>query len=228
MRRVIVEQIDALAELNRIVARHGRAIDTVQPPRASVREEGIAAVASATGLRGSPARSDFAGLGRVEAPRWPEPRQPESRQSSNDGWLHDVLNRAGRDEEPPREREDYDRAPAERPVVSSIDSISLDIARMVDHDAAVDLWEQRQRGEPVSPDRQLYTAEGQQTFEEIRRKYRADREFRTTVDRYIAEFERLLDEVAQDDRGLAVAHSYLTSETGKVYTMLAHAAGRLN
>jgi hypothetical protein len=34
--------------------------------------------------------------------------------------------------------------------------------------------------------------------------------------------------VAQDDRGSAVAHSYLTSETGKVYTMLAHAAGRLD
>src|SRR5262249_32829034 len=31
MRRVIVEQIDALAELNRIVARHGRGMDAVEP-----------------------------------------------------------------------------------------------------------------------------------------------------------------------------------------------------
>ena len=28
------------------------------------------------------------------------------------------------------------------------------------------------------------------------------------------------------DRGQAMARTYLTSETGKVYTMLAHAAGR--
>ena len=33
MRRVIVDQIEALAELNRIVARHGRGIDAVEPAR---------------------------------------------------------------------------------------------------------------------------------------------------------------------------------------------------
>ena len=33
MRRVIVDQIEALAELNRIVARHGRSLDTVEPVR---------------------------------------------------------------------------------------------------------------------------------------------------------------------------------------------------
>ena len=37
MRRVIVDQIEALAELNRIVARHGRGIDAVEPPDARVR-----------------------------------------------------------------------------------------------------------------------------------------------------------------------------------------------
>ena len=64
------------------------------------------------------------------------------------------------------------------------------------------------------------------TFDEIRKKYRSDREFKQTVDRYIGEFERLLEEVSRDDRGQVVARTYLTSETGKVYTMLAHAAGR--
>jgi len=49
-----------------------------------------------------------------------------------------------------------------------------------------------------------------------------------TVDRYVSEFERLLDEVSRDDRGQVVARTYLTSETGKVYTMLAHAAGRFD
>ena len=40
------------------------------------------------------------------------------------------------------------------------------------------------------------------------------------------EFERLLNEVSEDERGQATARNYLTSDTGKVYTMLAHAAGR--
>ena len=37
MRRVIVDQIEALAELNRIVARHGRSLDTAEPRRAGSR-----------------------------------------------------------------------------------------------------------------------------------------------------------------------------------------------
>ena len=59
------------------------------------------------------------------------------------------------------------------------------------------------------------------------RKYRSDRNFKQTVDRYITEFERLLDEVARDERGASLLRNHLTSETGLVYTMLAHAAGRL-
>jgi hypothetical protein len=38
----------------------------------------------------------------------------------------------------------------------------------------------------------------------------------------------LLEEVSRDARGQVVARTYLTSETGKVYTMLAHAAGRFD
>ncbi|MGA8956679.1 MAG: hypothetical protein WB503_14915, partial [Pseudolabrys sp.] len=115
-----------------------------------------------------------------------------------------------------------------RHTIESLDSLSVDIARMIDHDAAADLWDRYKRGERNVFTRRLYTLQGQQAFDDIRKKYRADREFRHTVDRYISEFERLLDEVSRDDRGQVVARTYLTSETGKVYTMLAHAAGRFD
>ncbi|MGZ5865957.1 MAG: hypothetical protein ACXWKC_11290, partial [Xanthobacteraceae bacterium] len=111
--------------------------------------------------------------------------------------------------------------------IESLDSLSVDIARMIDHDAAAELWDRYNRGERNVFTRKLYTMQGQKAFEEVRRRYRADREFKQTVDRYIAEFERLLEEVSRDDRGQVVARTYLTSETGKVYTMLAHAAGRI-
>jgi hypothetical protein len=48
------------------------------------------------------------------------------------------------------------------------------------------------------------------------------------VDRYINDFEKLLADVARNDRDKSLTQSYLTSDTGKVYTMLAHAAGRFN
>ncbi|MFD0463750.1 hypothetical protein ACFQY9_19825 [Microvirga aerilata] len=99
---------------------------------------------------------------------------------------------------------------------------------MIDHDAAVELWDRYKRGEGNVFTRRLYTLQGQQTFEEIRRKYRADNEFKQTVDRYVEEFERLLAEVSRDDRDSMLTKTYLTSETGKVYTMLAHASGRFD
>ena len=99
---------------------------------------------------------------------------------------------------------------------------------MVDHDAAAELWDRYKRGERNVFTRKLYTMQGQKAFEEIRKRYRADADFKRTVDRYVGEFERLLEEVSRDDRGQMLARSYLTSETGKVYTMLAHAAGRFD
>jgi len=217
MRRVIVEQIDALAELNRIVARHGR--DTVEPSR---RAEPIAASAGRSEAR--PARVDrpepTAPVRGNPPPRRPETQAPPAPEGR--GWLSDLLGRAGRDE--PQQPAGDSRQT--RQAMESLDSLSVDIARMIDHDAAAELWERYKRGERNVFTRRLYTLQGQKTFEEIRRRYRSDREFKQTVDRYIGEFERLLEEVSQGDRGQAQARTYLTSDTGKVYTMLAHAAGR--
>src|SRR5207248_3171550 len=164
MRRVIVDQIEALAELNRIVARHSRSLDAVEPTES--------------------------------APRRALAREEALRANGNP--------RA----EPVRARSD--------------------IARMIDHDAAAELWDRYKRGERNVFTRKLYTMQGQKAFEEIRKRYRGDGDFKRTVDRYIGEFERLLEEVSREERGQMLARTYLTSETGKVYTMLAHAAGRFD
>ena len=74
----------------------------------------------------------------------------------------------------------------------------------------------------------LYNAQGQRRLRRSATNIAPIAEFRQTVEHYIHEFERLLDEVSRGDRGPAVARNYLTSDTGKVYTMLAHAAGRFD
>src|SRR5205085_7444159 len=195
MRRVIVEQIDALAELNRIVARHGGATAEQQPTR---RAEPMAA----TGGRGDarPSRADGAGGARevFSGRNNPPPRrvaeqqpQPPASEGRSGGWLSDLLGRASRDDA------EAEAAPAPenrqaRRAMESLDSLSVDIARMIDHDAAAELWERYKRGERNVFTRRLYTLQGQKTFEEIRNRYRSDREFKSTVDRYVGEFERLL------------------------------------
>jgi hypothetical protein len=295
MRRVIVDQIEALAELNRIVARHGRNLDAIEPVQRQEPALAIVGGRNETAAIRQPLRQEPRQEFRQEARQEPrqefrqevrqetrqEPRhearqerqetrqetRQDTRQERHDvpqrpvaprsepaafapatrraeasrteapaaagrGWLSDLLTRASReDAEPQRDFQREPRAPEERTArhsIESLDSLSVDIARMIDHDAAADLWDRYKRGERNVFTRRLYTLQGQQAFDEIRKKYRSDREFKLTVDRYIGEFERLLDEVSRDDRGQVVARTYLTSETGKVYTMLAHAAGRFD
>ncbi len=244
MRRVIVDQIEALAELNRIVARHGRALDAAEPSR---REAEPAYAAGGGRGQPRPVRSEMGGAPprpprditgaptrRPDAPSLSPIQGGKDNGNGRSGWLSEMLTRASRDETPPtapvtppREAPRTGDRPA-RDAASSIESLSVDIARMIDHEATAELWERYQRGERGLGNRRLYTGQGQKAFEEIRKKYRGDPEFRQTVEHYIHEFERLLEDVSRGDRGPSVARNYLTSDTGKVYTMLAHAAGRFD
>ncbi len=250
MRRVIVDQIEALAELNRIVARHGRSLDTAEPVRSEparpepIRREAEPAYASGgarapvrpprgdiTAAPPPPMRGDITGAPPRRADV-PSPNQ-NGGNGRNGGWLSDLLTRASREDSPPitpptpRETARGEERPP-RENIDALDTLAVDVARMIDHEAAAEIWERYKRGERGLFNRRLYTTQGQKAFDEIRRKYRADPEFRQTVEQYIHEFERLLDDVSRGDRGPAVVRNYLTSDTGKVYTMLAHAAGRFD
>ncbi|WP_284212189.1 hypothetical protein, partial [Methylobacterium brachythecii] len=153
-----------------------------------------------------------------------------ARTGGNRGWLSDLLTRASLDEEDEAPAAAAGAAASAASLASrtTLDSISTDIAKMVDHQAAVDLWNRYRRGDPNLFDGRLYTAQGRQTFQDLKQRYAQDGEFRRTVDRYVGEFERLLGEVTKNDRDSKRADAYLTSETGKVYTMLAHASGRFD
>ena len=235
MRRVVADQLKALAELNEIVSRHARDMETVEPTRAYREDAAVAGggrYADTGSVTEMPAARQRAAAPRGEPIEFRRPRRengdaarkagpravaPARDEGERGGWLTDLITNAddAREEEPQH-------------TVESLDSLSLDIARMIDHDAAVELWDRHKRGERNIFTRRLYTPQGQKTFDEIRRRYRKSNDFRETVDRYIDEFERLLEQVSRDDRGQVLSKTYLTSDTGKVYTLLAHAAARLN
>ena len=71
MRRVIVDQIEALAELNRIVARHGRAADVAEPLRRAPREEPVTAQAWRLGGASAAAAGPCSGTCADAEPRTP-------------------------------------------------------------------------------------------------------------------------------------------------------------
>ena len=123
-------------------------------------------------------------------------------------------------------REEASQSPPRAAVSGSLESISLDIARLVDTEAASEMWERWRAGDTTAVSRRLYTAAGQQTFDELRRRYRNDQPFRESVDRYVKEFERLLAKIGQNDRDGSQSRVAMLSDSGKVYIMLAHASGR--
>jgi hypothetical protein len=156
------------------------------------------------------------------APRRMDAPPVASGESEGDGWLNDLLGRAGAGDDYAGPRRTESRA-----APNPLDTLALDVGRLMDPATAEAMWDRYQRGENKVFTKRLYTPAGQKAFDEVGRKYRGDRAFKQTVDRYIAEFERLIDDIARDEDGAASLGRHLTSETGLVYTLLAHASGRL-
>jgi hypothetical protein len=215
IKRAVGDQIKALDELNALVDRTG--MDVVAASAAPRSERPVPGRL----VTPAPVTRAVAPVPRAPAVR-PAPAASSNR--SNGGWLSDLLSKAS-DDDSDKARASTRSRPTEQGL-EALDVISSDIARLVDGEALSDAWDRVTAGERHAFTRRLYTLQGQQTFDEVRRRYRREADFRGTVDRYVEEFERLLKEVATEDRDGAIARSYLVSDTGKVYTLLAHAAER--
>src|SRR5262249_45442997 len=92
-------------------------------------------------------------------PAWPPPRasrrggaeapalSPAQAGGGRTGWLSELLTRASHEAEAPTREAPRETPPSpeaarpERHTVDSLDSLAVDIARMIDHDAAAELWD---------------------------------------------------------------------------------------
>jgi hypothetical protein len=127
----------------------------------------------------------------------------------------------------PASRAPDQRSGSERDDLGSLGAISADITAMISGEEAFRLWSRHHSGEAGVFTRELYSEEDRETFDEIRRKHEGRSRVPRTVDRYVGEFERLLESLPSGEPGDRMRHTYLASETGKVFLILAHASGRL-
>ena len=93
--------------------------------------------------------------------------------------------------------------------------------------ALADAWQRYQAGEQNVFSRRIYTLGGQATYDEVRKRVQRDNDFAKTAATYMAEFEQLLKRAATGSNPAGETREYLLSDRGRVYTMLAHASGRL-
>ncbi|MCB1493611.1 MAG: hypothetical protein KDJ77_17740, partial [Rhodobiaceae bacterium] len=228
MRRAVAEQIRALNELSAIVASHGGGSDVARP-----------AVPAQTLVSTSPAPRAPTRDPAYTQPlsREPEPaprrsREPEPRPVANGGrgdrWsMSDLLARASEDTETAPKTFDNDGGAAAGPR-GTLNSLVHDIASAIAEPNPADLWMRYRKGDLGAFSQRIYTAEGRRKFEALRQRYREDSNFRREVDDYVDSFDALLDQVARNDRDFTLSRTYVGSDTGKVYLMLAHVSGRFS
>jgi hypothetical protein len=102
-----------------------------------------------------------------------------------------------------------------------------DIAAAIDQNMVAEVWQRYNRGDQNFISRDLYTRQGQSTFDQVKRRYEGDSTFRNIVERYLSDFERLLKDASKSDPKGRTVQNHLMSETGRIYLLLAHASGRM-
>lgn len=214
---VLQEQVAALAAIADIVVRHARVLD---------RTPSNAQAANAMPIAAPPPRPEP----RVE----PQRHEPVAEAAPARRWgISDLLAAAGRTphradaQQQPAPDADSEFHRSSLQVIETLQALAIDLDRALEQSPPPDLWQRYQSGERNVFTRRLYNISGRQLYDRIALKYRGESEFREHVDRFIDLFERLLASASTRDRDNILVETYLTSDTGKVYLMLAQASGRL-
>ena len=206
--QVLQDQVTALAAIADIVVRHARVLDRSAPMPPMPVQMSQQAVA--------------------------QPAPPPRAQGEARGWgIPDLLAAAGRGQEPdakappraPESETEFQRSSLQ--VIETLQALAIDLDRALEQSPSPDLWQRYQAGDRNVFARRLYNMSGRQLYDRISTKYRAESEFREHVDRFVELFERLLGAASSRDRDNILVETYLTSDTGKVYLMLAQASGKL-
>jgi hypothetical protein len=153
----------------------------------------------------------------------PPPPQAHPQPAAS-GWrLSDVLARAARDEATLAPV-----APSTTQAPAPSTPLNLDqIALALDAPTASAIWARLRSGQRGVLVRSIYTSDGRAVFDEVQRRFSADMEFRGMVERFLADFERVLRDAEARDQTGQVLHNHLVSSSGRIYLFLAHASGRL-
>ena len=206
MRRALQDQLKALDQLTQISSRTAAQRDVMPPEAAPV--SAMRTIAPAPAMQQS------------EASRGRAVQQRAVTVETREGWsLGDLLARASHDTS-----DDDGQAHVAASTPFRLDVAS--IARSIDPATASAIWNRFRAGQRNIMVRSIYAPETRIVFDEVARRIKSDADLTQSVQRYLADFERIIREADGRDPSGRLAHTHLVSDTGRVYLFLAHAAGR--
>lgn len=113
-------------------------------------------------------------------------------------------------------------------LIQSLENISVDINRLFNKDDDDDLWKKFYGGDHAVFARHVVKNLNRKQIVKIREEYEKDEKFRQLTDRYIREFESLLEAARGSERPEMLLSIFSNADVGKIYYVLARALDRLN
>ena len=107
-----------------------------------------------------------------------------------------------------------------------LQSLAVDVSRVLETQVSEEDWRRFNKGEKGIFVRKLLGFRERAKLQQIRQTYQEDSTFREYVTRYLEEFEVLLDEASKRDPNSMLHATFLSSDMGKVYMVLARALDR--
>jgi hypothetical protein len=111
-------------------------------------------------------------------------------------------------------------------VIESLYSLALDVSRHLENDVDDRVLRAYQKGDVAAFTRHLVEIAPRIPAEKTQRKFIEDGEFRNYVQRFIRQFEEVLEQSQNNDYGDLLSSVFSTSDIGKLYKILCEVAGR--
>ena len=111
-------------------------------------------------------------------------------------------------------------------VLESLHSLSIDFVRMIDGEIDEKEWKSYQKGDVAIFTSKMVERLDDMPADKIRDKYADDTEFRNYVQKFMRQFEDVLNQTNTVDHGAVLGTTFAASDVGKIYRYLCNVTGR--
>ncbi len=135
-----------------------------------------------------------------------------------------VQAQAMREREEVEQRGDFFRTATS--MIEDLNSVAADLHRYLEDEPPDTLWKRYHKGDRSIFARRLARRSDDNSLPMIERRFETDERFRRQAERYIRDFESLLDQASNCDPENVLSTTFLTADVGKLYLLLARSLGR--